>query len=104
MAIKTTLFLSNSAGRSSRRPSHPSPSMLLKALTTTTLIRSEAQSISDDGQNSSRRLSNLKSLSDSDLSTAPNDLQPSASFSAQKLLDCIPANTPPVFPGLRPRI
>ena len=45
-----------------------------------------------------------RSLSDIDLSTAANDPRPSASFSARKNPQCIPANTPPVFPGLRPRI
>ena len=44
------------------------------------------------------------SLSDTDLSTAANDPRPSASFSARKNPQRIPANTPPVFPGLRPRI
>ncbi len=44
-----------------------------------------------------------RSLSDVGLSTAANELRPSASFSAQKNLQCIPANTPPVFPSLRPR-
>jgi hypothetical protein len=46
----------------------------------------------------------LRSLSDIDRSTAANDLQPSALFSARKNPRCIPANTPPVFPGLRSRI
>ncbi len=45
-----------------------------------------------------------RSLSDSDRSTVANDPQPSASFSARKNPRCIPANTPPVFPGLRPCI
>ena len=45
-----------------------------------------------------------RSLSDIDLSTAANDPRPSASFSARKNPQRIPANTPPVFPGLRPRI
>ena len=45
-----------------------------------------------------------RSLSDIDLSTGANDPRPSASFSAQKNPQRIPANTPPVFPGLRPRI
>ena len=44
-----------------------------------------------------------RSLSDIDRSTAVNDLQPSASFSALKNPQCISANTPPVSPGLRPR-
>ena len=43
-----------------------------------------------------------RSLSDIDLSTVANDPRPSASFSARKNPQCIPANTPPVFPGLRP--
>ena len=47
---------------------------------------------------------NFRSLSDIDRSTAANDPRPSASFSARKNPQCIPANTPPVFPGLRPRI
>src|SRR3989441_6674274 len=46
----------------------------------------------------------IRSLSDIDRSTAANDPQPSASCSARKNPQCIPANTPPVFPGLRPRI
>ena len=45
-----------------------------------------------------------RSLSDTDLSTTANDPRPSASFSARKNPQRIPANTPPVFPGLRPRI
>jgi len=45
-----------------------------------------------------------RSLSDIDRSTAANDPRPSASCSARKYPQCIPANTPPVFPGLRPRI
>ena len=45
-----------------------------------------------------------KSLSDIGRSTAANDPRPSASFSAQKNPQRIPANTPPVFPGLRPCI
>ena len=45
-----------------------------------------------------------RSLSDIDRSTAANDARPSASFSARKNPQRIPANTPPVFPGLRPRI
>ncbi|MEO7859090.1 MAG: hypothetical protein ABIU05_01400 [Nitrospirales bacterium] len=40
------------------------------------------------------------SLSDIALSTAANDPRPSASFSARKNPQRIPANTPPVFPGL----
>jgi subtilisin family serine protease len=44
----------------------------------------------------------LRSLANIDLSTVANDAQPSASFSARKNPRCIPANTPPVFPGLRP--
>jgi hypothetical protein len=44
------------------------------------------------------------SLSDIDRSTAANDLRPSVSFSALKNPQRIPANTPPVFLGLRPRI
>ena len=46
----------------------------------------------------------LRSLSDIGRSTAVNDLQPSASFSARKNPQCIPANTLPVFSGLRPCI
>ena len=46
----------------------------------------------------------FRSLSDIDLSTAANDSRPSTSFSARKNPPRIPANTPPVFPGLRPRI
>ena len=38
------------------------------------------------------------------LSTTANDARPSASFSAQKNPQRIPANTLPVFPDLRPRI
>ena len=45
-----------------------------------------------------------RSLSDIDRSTAANDPQPSASFSARKNPQCIPVNTLPVFPGLRPCI
>ena len=45
-----------------------------------------------------------RSLSDIGLSTVANDPRPSASFSAQKNPQCIPVNTPPVFPGLRPCI
>jgi len=45
-----------------------------------------------------------RSLSDIDRSIAANDPQPSASFSARKNPQRIPANTPPVFPGLRPCI
>ncbi|TKS64640.1 MAG: hypothetical protein EWM73_00218 [Nitrospira sp.] len=45
-----------------------------------------------------------RSLSHIDLSTAANDLRLSASFSARKNPQRIPANTPPVFPGLRPCI
>jgi hypothetical protein len=44
------------------------------------------------------------SLSDIDCSTAANDLRPSVSFSALKNPQRIPANTPPVFLGLRPHI
>ena len=39
-----------------------------------------------------------------DRSTATNDPRLSASFSSRKNPQRIPANTPPVFPGLRPRI
>ena len=45
-----------------------------------------------------------RSLSDIGLSTATNDAPASALFSAQKNPQRIPANTPPVFLGLRPRI
>jgi len=45
----------------------------------------------------------LRSLSDINRSTAAKDLRASASFSAPKNPQCIPANTPPVFRGLRPR-
>ena len=45
-----------------------------------------------------------RSLSDIDHSTVANDLRPSASCSARKNPQWIPANRPPVFPGLRPRI
>src|SRR5467141_3625828 len=51
-----------------------------------------------------RLISFPRSLSDIDRSTAANDPRPSASFSARKNPQRIPANTPPVFPGLRPRI
>src|SRR2546427_12951714 len=51
-----------------------------------------------------RLISFPRSLSDIDLTTAANDPRPSASFSARKNPQRIPANTPPVFPGLRPRI
>jgi len=47
---------------------------------------------------------NARSLSDTDRSTAANDPQPSATFSALKNPQRIPVNTPLVFPGLRPRI
>src|SRR5437870_3365818 len=43
-----------------------------------------------------------RSLSDIAPSTAANDPRPSASCSARKNPQCIPPNTPPVFPGLRP--
>src|SRR4029078_4417002 len=43
-------------------------------------------------------------LSDIDRSTAANDPRPSASFSTRKNAQRIPANTPPVFSGLRPSI
>jgi hypothetical protein len=45
-----------------------------------------------------------RSLSDIDRSTAANELQPSASFSALKNPQRIPVNTPPVFPSLAPLI
>ena len=45
-----------------------------------------------------------RSLSGIALSTAANDARPSASFSARKNPQRIPANTLPVFPSLRPRI
>ena len=45
-----------------------------------------------------------RSLSDIDRSTAANDLRPATSFSARKNPQRIPANTAPVFSGLRPRI
>ena len=45
----------------------------------------------------------IRSLSDILRSTAANDLQSSASFSSRKNPQCIPVNTLPVFPGLRPR-
>jgi len=44
------------------------------------------------------------SLTDIDRFTAANDLRPSVSFSTLKNPQRIPANTPPVFLGLRPRI
>jgi hypothetical protein len=40
-----------------------------------------------------------RSLSDIDRSTAPNDLRPSASFTARKTPQCISVNTPSVFQG-----
>jgi hypothetical protein len=46
----------------------------------------------------------VRSLPDIDRSTEANDPRPSASFSARENPQCIPANTPPVFPSLRPRI
>src|SRR5580765_931421 len=49
-----------------------------------------------------------RSLSDFDhstaASTAANDLRPSASYSTRRNPQSIPVNTPPDFPGLRPRI
>ena len=51
-----------------------------------------------------RTFGSLRSLSDVDLSTAANDPRPSASCPARTNPQCIPANTPPVFRGLRPRI
>ena len=45
-----------------------------------------------------------RSLSDINRSTAANDLQPSASFSARKNPQCIPVNTPPIFSRLAPLI
>ena len=50
------------------------------------------------------RRAHARSLSGIDRSIAANDPQPSASFSARKNPQRIPANTPPVFPGLRPCI
>src|SRR5882672_5985318 len=44
-----------------------------------------------------------RSLSDIDRATTANDPRPSASYSARNNPQCIPANAPPVFPGLRPR-
>ena len=49
-------------------------------------------------------ISCFRSLSGIDRSTAANDSRPSASFSVRKNPQRIPANTPPVFPGLRPCI
>ena len=49
-------------------------------------------------------LAEARSLADIDLSTTANDLRAPASFSSRKDHRCIPANTPPVYPGLRPRI
>ncbi len=46
----------------------------------------------------------FRSLSDIDRSTEANHPRPSASCAARKNLQHIPANTPPVFSGLRPRI
>jgi hypothetical protein len=46
----------------------------------------------------------FRSLSDIDRSTAANDSQASTLFSATKNPQRIPANTPPVFRGLWPRI
>ncbi len=46
----------------------------------------------------------FRSLSDIDRSTAANDGQASTLFSATKNPRRIPANTPPVFRGLRSRI
>ena len=46
----------------------------------------------------------LRSRSESCHSTAANDLHASASFSARKNPQRIPANTPPVISRLRPRI
>ena len=45
-----------------------------------------------------------RSLFDIDRSTAASDLRPSASFSVRNNPQRIPVNTPPVLPGLRPRI
>jgi hypothetical protein len=45
-----------------------------------------------------------RSLFDSDFTTTENDLRPSASCSARESPRCSPANTPPDFPGLGPRI
>jgi hypothetical protein len=49
-------------------------------------------------------ISTVMSLSDIDRPTAATDPQPSASFSALKSPQPIPANTPPVFPDLRLRV
>ena len=49
-----------------------------------------------------REIACSRSLSDIDRSTAANNAQPSASFSAQKNPQRIPMNTPPVFPSLAP--
>ena len=49
-------------------------------------------------------MTHSRSLSGIARSTAANDPRPSASFSARKNPQRIPANTPPVFPGLAPRI
>ena len=46
----------------------------------------------------------FRTLSNIDRSTAANDGQASTLFSATKNPQRIPANTPPVFPGLWPRI
>jgi hypothetical protein len=46
----------------------------------------------------------VRSLSDIDRPIAAADPQPFASFSALKSPQRIPANTPPVFPDLRPRV
>jgi hypothetical protein len=55
------------------------------------------------GGRSSPRIS-PRSLSDIDPSTTANDPHPPASFSARKNPQCIPANTAPIFSGLRPCI
>jgi hypothetical protein len=46
----------------------------------------------------------LRDLSDSDRSTAANAPRPAALCPARKNPQCIRVNTPPVFPGLQPRI
>src|SRR6185295_13010770 len=60
MAIKTTSFLSNSAGRSSRRPSHRNSSTPFPARTTTTPTWSGARPIFDDWPNSSNPFSSTR--------------------------------------------
>ena len=93
------------AGRLSAPATLSGPAMSITVSANCNDFGSDTSEVTNSGSpDGSESASMTRNLSDIALSTAVNDPRPSASYSARKNPQCIPANALPVFPGLRPHI